>query len=199
MLTDAAATRSGEANNQGRQGRRHRRHRGGFTLIETALATIIVGVGVLAMVSAQAAFHRQNAFSTHATTAMALANEVREMTWNLAQRDPVTGDAFWGPEANETWVGDFDDLDDFDGSAGNGWVFDADLDNGPINARREVIGNMDGWAQTIRVFNVNPFNNTERWADGTSNIMEVEVVVTYRAPNDTVPIEMTRISWVAPN
>ncbi|MHC5009129.1 MAG: type IV pilus modification PilV family protein [Planctomycetota bacterium] len=72
-----------------------KRHRAGFTLIETALATIIVGVGVLAMVSAQAAFHKKNAWSTNASIAMALGNEIREMTWNLPQRDPVTGDAFW--------------------------------------------------------------------------------------------------------
>ena len=56
--------------------------RTGFTLIETALATIIVGVGVLAMVSAQAAFHQKNAWSTHASIATHLGNEIREMTWN---------------------------------------------------------------------------------------------------------------------
>ena len=132
--------------------------RGGFTLIETALATVIVGVGVLAMVSAQQAFHQKNAWSTHASIATALGNEIRELTWSLPQHDPVTGDAFWGPEGdNETWVGDFDDLDDFDG-AGDGLIFSATLNNGPINARREIIPNMAGWSQTIRVFNLDPFH-----------------------------------------
>ena len=202
-MTQAALTLSGEATTHSRTAdrrsrcRRGRRH-GGFTLIETALATIIVGVGVLAIVSAQQAFHQKNAWSTHVSTATMLGNELREMTWNLPQHDPVTGDAFWGPEGdNELWVGDFDDLDDFDGD-GAGWIFSAADDSGPINARREVIPNMDGWSQTVRVFNVNPFDITEEWADGTSNFMAVEVIVEYQAPMTNEPMEITRVSWIAP-
>ena len=173
--------------------------------METALATIIVGVGVLAMVQAQAAFHQKNAWSTHASVATQLGNEIREMTWNLPQRDPVTGDAFWGPEGgNELWIGDFDDLDDFDG-AGDGLIFSAALGNGPINARREIITNMPGWSQTVRVFNVDPFNisfdpdNPATFApDGTTTIMAVVVVVEYQGVNDPQPMEMTRVSWIAP-
>ena len=86
------------------------RARRGFTLIETALATIIVGVGVVAIVSAQQAFHIKNNWSTHASTATLLGNEIREMTLNLPRHDPVTGEAYWGSEPNETWVGDFDFL-----------------------------------------------------------------------------------------
>ena len=36
------------------------RTRSGFTLIETALATVIVGLGVIAIIAAQQAFHQQN-------------------------------------------------------------------------------------------------------------------------------------------
>ena len=183
-----------------------KRHRTGFTLIETALATIIVGVGVLAMVSAQAAFHKKNAWSTHASIAMALGNEIREMTWNLPQRDPVTGDAFWGPEGNELSFDDYDDLDDFDGDGG-GLIFSAALGNGPINARREIIPNMDGWSQIVRVFNVDPFDiavdpdrpdDSLLPADGTTAVIAVEVVIEYQAVNETTPREMTRVSWIAP-
>jgi len=171
----------------------------GFTLIETALATIIVGVGVLAMVAAQQAFHKQNYWSTHASIAERLGNEIREMTLNLPRHDPVTGQAFWGPEPNETsWV-DFDDLDDFDGSEGGGLIFAAELGNGPINARREVIANMEGWAQTVRVFNVDPFDITDDTVgDGATETMMVEVVVTYEGPEDAEAREMTRVAWLAP-
>ena len=63
--------------------------RAGFTLIETALATIIVGVGVLAIVGAQQAFHKQNHWSTHASIARQLGNEIREMTLNMPRHDPA--------------------------------------------------------------------------------------------------------------
>ena len=39
--------------------------RQGFTLIESALATIIVGVGVLSIVAAQQSFHQKNSWSSH--------------------------------------------------------------------------------------------------------------------------------------
>jgi hypothetical protein len=210
-MTNAALARSGEATSKLRAAERRerrpgKRHRTGFTLIETALATIIVGVGVIAMVSAQAAFHKKNAWSTHASIAMALGNEIREMTWNLPQRDPVTGDAFWGPEGNEVSFDDYDDLDDFDGDGG-GLKFSAAFNNGPINARREIIPNMDGWAQIVRVFNVDPFDigvdpdrvdESMMPADGTTSVVAVEVVIEFQAPNEATPQEMTRVLWIAP-
>ena len=64
-------------------------HRRGFTLIETALATVIIGVGVLALVDSQAAFLASNAWSTQTATANYLANEIREMTRRLPKHDPV--------------------------------------------------------------------------------------------------------------
>ena len=172
--------------------------RRGFTLIETALATIIVGVGVLAMVAAQQAFHTQNYWSTHASIAERLGNEIREMTFNLPRHDPVTGTAFWGAEPNETWVGDYDDLDDFDGNGG-GLIFSAALANGPVNARREIITNMAGWAQEVYVRNVDPFNITSAQPDGSTDMMVIEVVVTFQGPGDEEAQEMTRVSWIAPN
>ncbi len=183
----------------GRLPRRPRARRG-FTLIETALATIIVGVGVVAIVSAQQAFHIKNNWSTHASTATLLGNEIREMTLNLSRYDPVTSQAYWGSEPNEAWVGDFDDIDDFDGDGG-GLIFSADFDppNGPINAQREVIANMPGWTQIVEVYNVDPFDITSIQPDGTTNMLRVEVVVTYQAPSDATPREMTRVSWITPN
>ncbi len=198
----AARTRSGEAMTGNRPAKRRRRShpQRGFTLIETALATVIVGVGVLAMVSAQAAFHQKNAWSTHASIATHLGSEIREMTWNLPRHDPVTGDAFWGPEGdNEASFQDYDDLDDFDG-LGGGLVFSP-----PINAQRQIIVNMDAWSQTVRVFNVDPFNivfDGDSLAgvepDGTTNTMAVEVTIHYENPGDSEVMEMTRVTWIAP-
>ncbi len=178
--------------------RAFRVRRRGFTLLETGLTIIIVGTGVLAMVSAQLAFHQKNNWSTHASIAAQLGAEIREMTLLMPADDPVTGDAIWGPEGNELSVEDYDDLDDLDGG-GAGTIFSAELANGPINARREIIANMNGWSQTVQVFNVDPFNITSIQPDGSTDMILVEVIVEYQSPMDLVPLEITRVSWIAPD
>jgi prepilin-type N-terminal cleavage/methylation domain-containing protein len=127
---------------------------GGFTLIETSMATVIIGVGVLAMVDAQSAFIVSNQWSSHAASGTFLANEIREMVRNLPKHDPVNGIALvddgsgtlvingWGVNTGEVTVDDFDDIDDFDGVTfsfvGTPGLNDNDLP-GPINAFGEVI------------------------------------------------------------
>lgn len=157
---------------------------GGFTLIEASLATVIIGVGVLAMVDAQSSFIVSNQWSSHAATATFLANEIREMTRSLPKHDPVVGLYLesdgegghtlrgWGADAGETTLADFDDIDDFDGMVftwiGTDGIEDGDLP-GPVNAFREIIPgltidgqeteeSMIGWSQTVIVRKVHPFD-----------------------------------------
>lgn len=132
---------------RGRAGRR------GFTLIETALTTVIIGVGVLALVEAQQAFLRVTDWSSHAATATYLANEIRELTRSLPRHDPVTGLYIqddngnsvvrgWGPEPGEVTLADLDDIDDFDGlrlaADGTPGIEDGDLP-GPVDGFGSVI------------------------------------------------------------
>jgi hypothetical protein len=181
--------------------RRRNRHRHGLTLIESALATVIIGVGVLSIVYAQETFHHQNRWATHAATATQLANEIREMTLHLPRHDPVTGTAFWGPGPNELSVDDYNDLDDFDGEVFSG--FDG---TGPLNARREVIPHMDAWTQIIAVDMVDP-NNINAYFPVPQEpddyparyLMRVTVIVTFQFPHNDEPTEITRISWISPN
>ena len=179
--------------------------RRGFTLLEAALSTVIIGVGIVAMVDAQSAFIKANLWSSHAASGTYLANEVREMTRGLPKHDPVTGLFLtspsgspvlngWGPEANETTLVDFDDLDDFDGLVlswlGTAGHADGDLP-GPVDAFGNVIteiplddpepvidedtgeeipppdpGPMQGWSQAVTVEKLIAFNTGVVVADG---------------------------------
>ena len=189
----AACTHFGEASN--------RQRRDGFTLIETALATIIIGVAVLAIMAAQQAFHKQNAWSSRVSIAMALAHNIREATWDLAQHDPVTGctgethSVSSTLELNEdpTLFSTWDDLDDFD----------LVCFNPPINARRDDIANMQQWWQCVSVFDVNPFNINEIETLCTSDVMKVQVEVYFQGSGASTlspdtPL-VTTVSWIAPN
>ncbi len=119
--------------------------RAAFTLLETMLALIIIGVGILAFIDAQAAFTTSNNWSSQAGTAMLLANEIREMTRRLPRHDPVTGlwiDAAngnalrgWGRETGEVLPADIDDIDDLDGiSFGATGIM-----GGPVDAFGDVV------------------------------------------------------------
>ncbi len=137
--------------------RRSLRSRRGFTLLETALATVIIGVGVLALVEAQQAFLRSNSWSTQAATATYLANEIRELTRKLPKHDPVNG-IFnevsggsevlrgWTPRAGDVDARDFAYVTAFDGitfsAAGDAGWDDGDLP-GPIDAFGDMIPEID--------------------------------------------------------
>lgn len=140
-----------------RSAKLRRGRRRGFTLLETALATVIIGVGVLALVEAQQAFIRSNSWSSQSATATYLANEIRELTRNLPKHDPVNGlfvDSTgttsvlrgWGPRAGDAGPQDFAYVSAFDGirftSSGDAGWDDADLP-GPIDAFGEVIPDVD--------------------------------------------------------
>lgn len=164
-----------------------------FTLLETSLALVVIGVGVLAFVEAQQAFLRSNSWSSQAATGALLANEIRERLRNLPRHDPQddlflsgTGSGAtavgWGPNTGETDPRFFDDIDDFDGLR-----FGADGDfPGPINASGDLIVARDvntgdvmtdeddvplslaGWSQTITITKVDPTNYAQTRAPAYS-------------------------------
>ncbi|HEX8876244.1 MAG TPA: prepilin-type N-terminal cleavage/methylation domain-containing protein [Phycisphaerales bacterium] len=160
--------------------------RGGFTLLETSLALVIVGVGVLAFVDAQRAFIEQNNWSSRAATGALLANEVRELTRRLPKYDPVIGLSVsgqqvigWGAGAEKVVVRDFNCLTDFDGK-----IFGRDGNMpGPIAAAGTVVPMTDadgvvvldgegetkaleGWQQSVTVEKVDPLNLATVRGDG---------------------------------
>jgi len=147
--------------------------RSAFTLIETALATLIIAVGVLALVEAHQAFLSANAWATHSSTATLLAGEIRERTRTFPRHDPFAGGLYftnpqsqtgfsgWGPEPDEITPAEFDDLDDFDGVV-FGDAADADLPgpvtvvdgvpmrfDGPIDADAQIVPQTDWTGQVV--------------------------------------------------
>lgn len=160
-----------------------------FTLIETSLALIVIGVGVLAFIDAQRSFIEQNNWSSRAATGALLANEVRELTRHLPKYDPVLGLTSgnnntvvgWGAGSEKIIVRDFNCLTDFDGK-----VFGRDGNMpGPVSADGTVVpmidsngiaqldGNgapkaLEGWAQSVTVEKVDPLNFATVRAKGYS-------------------------------
>lgn len=177
--------------------RRQARRQGGFTLIEAALTTVIVGTGVLAIVAAQQAYHMKNNWAGRTTTGMLLANEMRELTLNLPLHDPITGDANFGPELDESSVIAFDDLDDFAGTVaagqGSGTTF-----NPPINALRQEIPDLDRWSQVVTVHSVLPDYIDAAFTQplGSTNVMRVTVAVLYTDPASGAQETITELTWV---
>lgn len=159
-----------------------RARRPAFTLLETALALVIVLVGVLSIMEAQTAFIRSNNWSSQEATGTYLANEIRERMRSLPRHDPIVGlrstgsgagFAVWpGAELDEQTVEDLDDIDDYNTVlfASNG----QETFPGPIDAFGGVIPETDpegfvvmngnaplalqGWSQYVQVEKVDPYN-----------------------------------------
>ena len=68
----------------------HHHRRRGFTLIEAALVTVIIGVGVMGMLQLLAAGTMSNASNAELTTATNLAANVREATLRTSYDDIIT-------------------------------------------------------------------------------------------------------------
>lgn len=118
---------------------------GGFTLVEAALATVIVGVAFVAMLQLFASCTRQNVFAADLTTALTLAQQVQERMAGLAFNDPEMGRGSFGAETGET-LGDYDDVDDYDGQRFTP----------PIDAMGTPIERLARYTQTISVMPVRP-------------------------------------------
>src|SRR5687768_17326410 len=94
----------------GDAGSRPRRlDRGGYTLIETALATVIVGFGILAGLRLFAACTAQSREAAERTTAMFLASNVQEAMADLPFSDP-SGSPTFGLEETGQPVRLWDDV-----------------------------------------------------------------------------------------
>src|SRR5437773_5964525 len=71
---------------------RNGRLRRGFTLMEAAIVTVIVGVGIVGMLELLASGSMANGQSTELTTAMGLAGNIHEMSLGVTYTSILTLD-----------------------------------------------------------------------------------------------------------
>ena len=159
---------------------RDKRYHNGFTLIEVLLAIVLVGLAIASLVVASGSFTRANAAGTYLSTAEFLLEQIRELTILLSVVDPETENATFGPEADETTLADYDDLDDFDGA-----VFSP-----PINAERATLNGFAAFTQQVTVENVSAGNFDQVLADHGSFFVRVTVKILMNSK------EVSSTSWV---
>lgn len=116
--------------------RRNRRR--GFTLIEAAWVTVIVGVGVVGMLELLAAGTMVNGAGNEMTTAVNLANNIHEISLGLAFADPQAPTQWTAREAS---VANYDNITDLDGQ-----TFSP-----PLDVCRQPINSYSNWSQKVTV------------------------------------------------
>jgi type II secretory pathway pseudopilin PulG len=180
--------------------RNRRRARRGFTLIEAGLATVIVGVGLVATFRLFAACTQQTSASNRMTSARMLAENVHEAMIGLLFNDPGTGSTTFGPETGET-LATYDDVDDFNGpTTGTGMSF-----NPPIDSQRNRLDDLGKFTQLVTVWPVY-LNNLETNTNAPDTVdlsqttytgaVRIRVRVLHQGSPNEQPVELYRQSWI---
>ena len=180
-----------------------------FTLVETTLTTIIVGLAITALVKLVLTSTQQNRYTQRLTIGCLLAENGREMLANLPFCDPAEATLIFGPEPGEV-PATYNDVDDFDG-------FDStvrpDLPVGsPVGvvdaARRVITTTVNGvqqvpaewanWRQQIAVDPIDPNNLATVFPkpDTTRNCVRVTVTISYLPPGEATWQTVTQLRWV---
>ena len=139
-----------------------------FTLLESALVTIIVGTGVVAVMQLLAAGSMASRQSQELITAVHLAGQIHELSLGLAFADPVDP-AHWGPSNGET-LAHYDDVTDLDGKTYSP----------PIDARRQALTTLTGWSQNITVESVDTARITVAVPKGSTRAERITVNVSHK-------------------
>jgi hypothetical protein len=148
-------------------------------LIEAAMVTVIVGVGVTAMLQLLAAGTVSNSEGAELTMAINLANNIHEIAAGMAYYDPQKPTAW---NSKEPTVAEWDNITDLDGA-----VFFP-----PVDARRQPISGFPGWKQEVKVESVSRDLVTQVVPNTTA---EPTVRVTVTIKRSGMPVFAT--SWLA--
>jgi len=151
-----------------RTGRAGRPGGGGFTIPEAIVATVLVGIGIVALVGAAKSGTQVNAVGRELTQATYLLQAVREWTLQLPFSDPDPGDAGNppGPDGSDpqVFVDDLDDLMDVTYSP-------------PRDASGQLLAELGGWSQHIQLEWKDPDALQTTLTPGASDVVRVVVTV----------------------
>ena len=152
-----------------------------FTLIEAAVATLVVGLGVAAILVAVTSGTRANHAGKKLTEAVFFAQELREATLNLPFTDPETAHKDNPPGADAGDATEFaDDLDD---------LMDVTFCP-PRDGQGQPIDCMPDWSQHVLLTWRNPANLSSQVADGASDLIYVEVTIAFQG------VETLKTGWL---
>ncbi len=142
--------------------------RQGFSLIEAAVAIAIIGIGVVALLTAIGAGTRTNEAGRQITQAVFLAQEIREWTRRLPFEDLETPDNPPGADESDPQLF-VDDLDDLMGVTYSP----------PRDAHGLAIADMTSWSQAITLTWRNAADLTSVVSNGAGDIVHVQVDISY--------------------
>ena len=143
--------------------------RSGFTLVEAAIATALIGIALAALLTALRSGTRTNEASRRLTQAVFLAQEIREWTLRLPFEDPEEPGEVPGSEEGDpqTAVDDLDDLMDVTFSP-------------PRDAYGSAIIDMSGWSETITLTWRDSSNVAAAVSDGASDVVHVRASTSFQ-------------------
>ncbi len=165
-----------------------KRQRRGLTMFETALATVVVGTAITAIVKLITAVSQENFYAQKTTTALTLADDLRELVDGLPMCDPANG-VHLGPDNGVTQVSQFDDVEDFANYTANP----------PIDAHCQPITALANWKQTVTVTHILPGNYTATDPSGNDQgctMDRVLVTITYNPPGTIDWITVASVEWL---
>ncbi len=141
-------------------------NRGGFTLTEVMIASVVIGIGVSAALFGMSSSLDSSGKSQDMLTAMSLAENLFQLAQGLEINDPDGGEGF-GPDQGESSIDDYDDVDDLDGS-----TFTP-----PLDAAGVEIESYAGWSQEVDVFCLDLESMERLETPENTGLIEMEVNV----------------------
>ncbi len=183
-----------------------RRRCRGITLIETAAATIIIGLACTALIKLSMTTTVHGREAQRISAGIMLAENIREMMAGLSFNDSVHGVSTFGPETGET-LATYNDVDDFNGfDSQTRSDLSAGSPIGVVDANRNVMTETTGgvtqvpdewinWRQQITVTPIKTDDLTTVETTITARtLVRIQVTISHRDNGTWTPV--TTLCWL---